>query len=168
MTAFEARSTPLRVILLALLAAGMTALSFWVTRIGSGDLAVMVVGYVGVAFFGFGTAVIASRLGSLGVEVRIDERGVYVRRYRPDPIPFEAIRGAGVLVIERQKMLALHLHAPDEYPAAGRAARALAAANAGMGYGDLGISVTGTDRSFEELLAAFDAWGRASGDLRAR
>jgi hypothetical protein len=94
------------------------------------------------------------------VQVRIDGSGVYWRRWGDDPIPFAAIADAWPLTISGQQMLCLALKEPERYPAKSALLRSTAKANRALGAGDVAISMTGLDRSPEELFAAYRDWSR--------
>lgn len=152
---------------LFLLSVAMAAGAFWIAVSGSPlDYEVWLGGYLGTPFFALGAFLIGTRIFSRRVEIRIDGDGVYWRRWRPEPIPLSAIRSARVVEVSRTRMLGLSLHEPQRFVAANWWQRKIAAANRKLGYGEVFLVATGTDRSFDDLVAAFDMWFAGSGQMR--
>lgn len=162
MTRFEASTSKGRMILLGLLGVGMTALSLWAFLNAGSDLMVWLAGLVGVPFFGFCGVIVFRRAFEPGVVIRIDERGLYWRSWGPDPIPFEAIIGAEVRAVEKQRFLTLHLKDPKRHPPQTGTGRLAAGANRRMGFGDVAVGTSGLDRSFDDFVAAFHSWYRSA------
>jgi hypothetical protein len=62
---------------------------------------------------------------------------------------------AEAMSLGRQRFLALWLQDPARHRSTHLLGR-IAGANKSMGFGDIALSVSGTDRSFADLAAAFD------------
>ena len=152
---FEARTSRLRTGLLMLLALGMTALSVAVFFIDS--LLAKIIAPIGAIFFLGATFAIARILFDGAVQVRIDSRGVYWRRWAEKPIAFSAIREARETDMMGQRFLSLWLWRPEEHPPTSLMGR-LANANKTLGFGDVNLSMQGLDRSHADLVAAYFDW----------
>jgi hypothetical protein len=117
------------------------------------------IGWAALGFFGLAAAVIAVRLFDDQDVVRIGTTGIWFRYHSDDLIPWHEIVDIGVWQHRGQRVIVLKLCHPDRFPARGIAG-ALAGANRALTGGDVAISLTGTDRSFAEAMAAIERyWG---------
>lgn len=73
-------------------------------------------------------------------------------------MPWSEIIDVTTWSMRQQQMIVLHLAHPERFPGKGLAGR-IAGANKAMTGGDITISMTGTDRRFDETLAAIN-WFR--------
>ncbi len=111
-----------------------------------------------VIFFAFGAAVILKRFFDDGVQVAIGATGIHWSNWSDATIPWDEIVRVSVYIQNRQKSIVLHLLNPEAFP--GRGIHAwLASANRMITGGDIAISLIGTDRSFEEAMAAIEHFG---------
>lgn len=154
---FEARTSRLRTGLLLLLGFGMTALSAAVFFIDK--LAAKIVAPIGVIFFLGCTFAIARTFFDSRVQVRIDQRGIYWRRWAEAPIAFSAIREARETAMANQRFLSLWLLRPEAHPGHSLMGR-LAKANKDLGFGHVNLTMSGLDRSHQEMIDAYFAWRR--------
>lgn len=114
-----------------------------------------------VAAIGWGCALFFALCGAAAVrmifdrreQVRIGPSGIGSARWRHGTIPWVEIGDVTIWVHRGQRVIVLHLRDPSRYPE--RGARAvLASANKALTGGDLTLSMVGTDRSFDEAMAA--------------
>ncbi|ORV45302.1 hypothetical protein AWC02_13765 [Mycolicibacter engbaekii] len=110
--------------------------------------ALRIVGWCAIVFFGLGAAVLVARLVQSGVEVRIDADGVYRRRNGNRVIPWSAIERVRTVDAGRVQLACLYL---NDAAAAGGRSRPGAAS-----FGDVTLSLQGTDKTVGEMRAAFD------------
>jgi hypothetical protein len=115
------------------------------------------IGWLGVAFFGFCLIFIAKAFFDTDVQVRIDQRGIYAKRWSEHTIPWSDITHVGVWEFKRQKMIILSLKDPARFPAAGLQGL-LAGANNALSGGDIAISLSGTDGRFDDAMAAIERY----------
>ena len=157
--AFEANLSRFRVALMLAGAVGFVVAGLWlVGAFGpppSTSLKATVAGWAGIGFFGLCAIVLARRLFQAGVEIRVDSDGIYWRRWSDQTTPWNAIARISTGEIRRQRFVCLFLVDPRAFPSQGIAGK-LAGANAAMGFGDIALSATGTDKSFDQLMAAID------------
>lgn len=92
--------------------------------------------------------------------MEIDSRGILWRRWSDQVIPWSAIVRAEPYAVYNQKFLSLWLDAPDRYPARSTLGK-LSRMNKGMGFGDIALSMQGTDQSFDRLLDVVGDYLRA-------
>lgn len=152
--AFVARNSPVRVLLLAALSAGFVAIGLWmIGAFGPEPDAPQWVGWLSIVFFGPCTLLILARLFEPSEQLRIDREGIRWRQWSNDPIPWSAVRAIEQASVHSQKFLCLHLDHPERYRSK-RALGRLGGANRALGFGDIPLSVTGTDRNFRELVDA--------------
>jgi hypothetical protein len=157
---FQAYNSRWRLGLLFLAAAGFVALGLWL--IGAFSLAhpqglkPWAIGWLSIVFFGFCGVLTLRRMGDRRPVVQIDERGVFWRQWSPDhAIPWTAIDRIGLVNIRRQKMLGVGISEHETEHASAWRSR-LARANQAMVGFPVCLTVTGTDRSFGELVEAME------------
>lgn len=110
--------------------------------------ALHVFGWIAIVFFGFGVAVLVQRLFSSGVEVRVDAEGVYGRRSGNRVIPWSAIERITTVDAGRVQLAYLFLNDASEF--AGR--KSMGAKS----FGQVALSLQGTDGKVSDMRAAFD------------
>lgn len=114
---------------------------------------VAAIGWGSIAFFGLCAVVGIGRLFATGEELRIDRSGIRWTRWSDETVPWSAISDVTVWQFKGQKTIILHLHDPARYP--GRGILGFTAkGNRSLTGGDIGISMNGMDRSFDEAMAA--------------
>ena len=157
MTAFEARNSPWRIALLLVVALMFVGLGAWMIGVFGGApdhrFKTQAIGWVSIIFFGLCGILGAHRLFQAGVEIRIDAKGIYWRRRSTQVIPWSAIDRITIGEVRGQRFACLFLRDPRTFPSEGVAGM-LAGANKALGYGDVALGATGTDRSFDELIGA--------------
>lgn len=117
------------------------------------------IGWLSVIFFGCCGAIAIRTLFNIGEQLRIGAAGIRSRPWSDKTIPWSEIRDVTTWTYKRQKAIVLHLGDPARFP--GRRVPAIfAGANRWLTGGDVAISLTGTDRSFQDALAAIDHFRR--------
>jgi hypothetical protein len=154
---FVARVSRLRTGVLIAGAIGFVAACLWILSLPASEISEMAViaAYVGIPFFGVCAIVGARQLFRTEPVLQIDENGILWRRWSDEVIPWSAIRGMSILEIRRQRSLTLKLVEPERYPGKGLLGL-LAGANRALSGGDINLNMAGTDRRFDEMLAAID------------
>lgn len=161
MTPFEANGSRWRVILLLAGALAFVALGIVVLTIKPTDIARTIAGVAAIAVFGAFFLIGLPRLGTQDAEIRVDQRGIMWKRWSGDTIPWSAIERVTVGQISNQRFACLFLRDPGAYRSTTVAGK-FAGTNKAMGFGDIALSVTGTDRSFDELMAAIERFAPAA------
>lgn len=114
---------------------------------------VSLIGWAGVAVFGVFGLMGLSKLFTAGEALRIGPVGVQAAGWSDRPILWSEIRDITEWSHRGQRMIVLHLNDPSLYPAKGL--RSLSArANRKLTGGDITLSLTGTDRGFEDAAEA--------------
>ena len=149
-----------RRVLAILGAIGFVALGLWVAgAIGDSGPEAPVAGWGAVVVFGVFAAVGLKRLMLTGPALRVDRDGIWIWRATGGvTVPWRAIRSVEEQRVHRQRFLCLELDQPELYRAPGL----LGGANSAMGFGDVAVGVQGTDRRFEELVLAVQAFSKVS------
>jgi hypothetical protein len=111
------------------------------------------IGWVTALFSGLAGLVLASRLFDREDWLVIDRNGIRWRQWSEATIPWSAIRSWSQYSVRRQKFLCLELKDPSQFPGSGSGAW-LRGINKAIGFGDIALSVVGTDRKFDELAEA--------------
>jgi hypothetical protein len=160
---FVARNSPSRLALMVLGAAAFVALGLWLAGLfgpppkpGREWL-----GWLASVFFGFAGIVGARRLFDRSDQLVIDRNGIFWRHWSETTIPWSAIESFSRHSIRRQQFLSLHLKSPAMFPRSG-AGGWVGNLNRGLGFGDIALTVAGTDRSFDELVEAIDRYAPGS------
>lgn len=117
------------------------------------------IGWICVAFFALCGIAVVSRLFDTREQVRIGPQGIRWVRLSDRTIPWSDISDITEWSHRRQRMIVLHLRDPARWPRRGLSAL-LAGANRALTGGDVMISLTGTDRSFDEAVAAIARFRR--------
>lgn len=155
-----------KTLLLVLAGIGFVLLGIWLVRdpgmfAESGrrardPLIIRGVGWLAILFFGAVGIVGVRQLFRTGPVMRVDEAGILWRRWSDRTIPWDAIVRAEAHDMMGQQFMCLWLDEPERYrPTSllGRTARI----NKGMGFGDIALSLQGTDQRFDRLVAVIDA-----------
>jgi hypothetical protein len=143
-TAFEARVSPKRV--LVQLAASLMFIAMGALMVfGAGVPA----GWLVMAGFAIWFLVVLPRLFQTGLDLRVDAEGIWSRRWPDRTIRWCAIRQLRVLDVENTRSIWIYLVDPVAMPSG-----KLSAVRRAAGGGDLAINLNGTDRDFDDLLAA--------------
>lgn len=157
-----ARVSKSKTIGLVLIAVGFVAIGIWMVadpepnrRIGVAAL-VWGLGWLSIVFFGACGLIGARQLFRRTSVLEIDEQGILWRRWSDQIIPWSAVVRAEPSSVYRQNFLCLWLDAPERYPSRSTLGK-LSGLNKGMGFGDIALSMQGTDQSFERLVEVVDA-----------
>jgi hypothetical protein len=162
---FEAHVSKGRMWLIIFLALGFAVVGIWFVNAAvelsqtvrfvffRDPIILRVFGWAAVAIGIVGAAVGVRQLFRTGPVIEADERGLRWRRWSDSFIPWSAITDATPRAIGRQQFLCLTLDQPERYK--GKSLSGLVAGmNKNMGYGDVTISMQGTDRTMQDLLDA--------------
>lgn len=163
---FVARNNAARLLLMAAASLGFVAAGLWIAGVFGPPPRPgrEWIGWVAILFFGAAGVAILRRAVDGGELIVVDRHGIFWRPQGDAPIPWTAIRALGTGTVRRQRFICLHLHDPDAWPP--RRRNPLGALNRGLGFGDIAISATGTDRSFADLQEAVDRHAAAAGLVR--
>jgi hypothetical protein len=159
-TPFEAKASRWRVVLLLAGALGFVALGIWLLRLDAPTAKRTLVAWAGIILFGAFFLIGLPRLFQQGVVLRIDARGVWWRQWSDQTIPWSAIDRISVDKIQRQRFACLFLSDPRAFPSATLLGK-LARTNKAMGFGDIALNTSGTDQSFDAMLAAITKFAPA-------
>ncbi|MDF7776578.1 hypothetical protein P1X14_15080 [Sphingomonas sp. AOB5] len=162
---FTAETSKAKVALLMLGSVAFVAGGAWMVTSGADDLArlplgiivpVPWIGWAAIVFFGLAGVAWSRQFFSGGPVIEISPEGLYYRRWSEATIPWDAFDRAAIGQIHRQRMLTFWLRDPAAWPSTTLQGRT-AGANKAMGFGDISLSMAGLNRSFDELVAAFEA-----------
>jgi hypothetical protein len=171
---FEAHYSKWRLAMLALLSLGFAALGMWmISQVASdfeGSGARKIAGLA--SLFGVETATMGHIIGWLciaigalallvslrnmfhkGPVIRVDQQGIFWHRWSETPIPWSNIAQLSPYTISSQKMVGITLVDRALSPSRGLTGK-FGSANKALGYGDLALTLQGTDGEYEALLAA--------------
>lgn len=182
MNDFVARSQPFKILLGILICLGFVAAGLWMTGIFNAPAAppppandliifplperasrypdgfIVVVGWICVLFFGALVMKAATRLTGPNEILRINRTGIQVPAFCDRIIVWADIAEITTWSHQGQKALVLRLHNPEEYPRTGFQ-RFWDGLNKSIAGGDIGISMTGTDRTLKQALEAIETLG---------
>ena len=117
-------------------------------------------GWFSIVFFGACAIVGIRRAVDTDVQLRISEQGIYWTPWSEKTIPWYEIRDVRMWEHRRQRMIILCLTHPERYPSMSLLGK-FAALNRGLTGGDIAISLTGTDKSFDEALGTVEEFRAA-------
>jgi hypothetical protein len=152
--AFEANSSRWRMVMVMLGALGFVVLGVWLAMHDPNGNAKLAGGAAIVVFGGFFLLGL-TRLNAQGVEIRIDQRGIWWKRWSDDTIPWAAIERISVGEIRSQRFACLFLRDPGAYRSTTFLGK-MAGANKAMGFGDIALNTASSDKSFSAMMAAID------------
>lgn len=115
------------------------------------------IGWGGMAIFGAFTGIILVRTFDYEDMLRIGPSGIWYRDWSDDVIPWREISDVGTLRIRGQTLILLSLVDPKRFPSSTARGRAAAMDRAITG-GDIAITLMASDRTFEEAMAAIEAY----------
>jgi hypothetical protein len=171
---FEAHYTKARQVMLGLLGLGFGAAGIWMLTLSAvdfeGSAARKIAGLgalfgasaettghaIGLIALFMGIAVLPIVLLNLrhkGPALRIDAQGIYAHRWSEQPIPWSNVAKVAPYSVQRQKFVGVTLIDPALNRKAGLFGK-LSGANRALGYGDLALSVQGTDGQYDDLVEA--------------
>jgi hypothetical protein len=156
---FVARDSPWRLCLILVGAVAFVAGGLWIAGLfgPSPKPGMEWFGWLAAFFFALAPFKLVPRLLDRSDQMIIDRNGIYWRQWSETTIPWSAIRFFSQRSIRGQHFVCLHLKDPSMFPRAGALAW-LAAFNRSLNFGDVALTVTGTDRSHAELVAAIDRY----------
>jgi hypothetical protein len=115
-------------------------------------------GWFSVAFFGLGALAVLPRFFDRADQIIVDDKGIYLKRWFRQTIPWSEVKNLGVVYVRRTPLLSIELAHRDRFHWS-EISRPIFALNRGLGFGDLTINTSGTDKSFDELSqAVFAHW----------
>jgi hypothetical protein len=154
---FVARTAPARMVLTIVGALSFVVLGLWIAGVFGAPPAPRKVwaGWLAVVIFGACAVQAIRMLVDAGEQVVVDRHGIRYARRSDTTIPWSQVASMGVHSVHRQRFLSLTLREPGLYPPTTFVGQ-LGSLNRALGFGDIAIGTTGTDRSFDELLAAVD------------
>ncbi len=151
-----------------MLSLATTALCLWGTGAitppapqPSRDVFWMAFSWLGTFGFAGCALLLTSRLLDRSQQIVIDHRGILWRRQSHEPIPWQAISRVEVKSVQGVPFLCLWLRDPGAHRRTGPAGWS-DGLNRALGFGDVSLSATGLDRSFDDLV---DALGRYRSDV---
>lgn len=161
MAEFVAYNSRWRLALLVLVAVAFVVIGLWMGgAFGSppssrrySDATIFGIGWFGALFFGLCAAVALKKSFDTNVQLQIGSSGIRWFPWSDQFIPWSEIDEVTTWSYGRQQAIILHLRHPDRFPGRGLAAK-LSSANRMLTGGDISISLTGTDRSFDEAMSA--------------
>jgi hypothetical protein len=89
--------------------------------------------------------------------LRIGPSGLWYRLWSDDIIPWREIRDVSVWTVRGQKAILLHLVDPVRFPPSTLQGKA-GSKDKFITGGDIAIALTGTDRSFDQAMAAIEEY----------
>ena len=170
MTDFVALPSRWRRILLTLGAVAFVVIGLWmVGTFGPAPLpprssleTANAVGWLAIIFFGVCAVVGLKKVFETREQLRINADGIRYPHWSDSVIPWPQITDVTVWSYRGQKAAILHLRDPARFPGPGGVTGMLASASNKLTGGDVAISLTGTDRSFTDAMAAIAQYRRAS------
>jgi len=118
--------------------------------------ALHILGWLCVGLFGLIVPVGIARLRDTGPVMRIDAQGVWWKSWSDRVIPWSQIREPRMRAMGRQRFLTFDLADPQAHASDSRLQRRLSGANRALGFGHVSLIMSGLDRSFDELVEAFE------------
>lgn len=163
MQEFVAHNSRWRVTLILFGAVGFVALGLWLVgtfgevptsrRHSSGYM--IGIGWLCILFFGFCAVAGLKRLFDVEARLHIGPDGIVWSPWSDQIIPWSEISAVTTWSYRGQKAIILHLNNPSRFPGRGLSTK-LAGANRKLTGGDISISLTGTDRSYDDAMAAIE------------
>lgn len=164
---FVAYPSRWRLALIALGAIGFVVMGLWMIgtfgpppdsrRYSSGF--VTMIGWISIIFFGFCGVIAIKRMLNSDEDVRINSFGIKSRSWSEQTIPWNEITDISTWSYKGQKTILLKLRDPSQFPGRGIGAM-MAKANRAIIDADVSISMTGTDRSYDEAMRAIHQFMR--------
>jgi hypothetical protein len=112
-------------------------------------------GWISASFFALMGAIGLRRLLNPTEQIRITSDGFCYRQWSDDTIPWREIVTVSVWRFKGQKSILLSLRDPGKFPSTTFLGK-MAAANHALTGGDIALTLTGTDKSFEDAMSAIE------------
>jgi hypothetical protein len=152
---FEAKTSPTKNILAVCGCSLIVVIGAWMAGLlGAPPVGKFWAGLLTMAVFGAFAVLGLANLRQPGVSLKIDQSGITWPRWSANPIPWSAIEKVKITSYKGHRYVSLWLSNPGDYPGSGITGL-LRLANRGMGFGDLALSSSVTDKSFDEMHDAF-------------
>lgn len=160
---FVALTSRKKIALIILGCVGFVGLGLWLAGVVAPPPAssryssdfILMIGWSSVVFFEFCGILASIRLFNSRERLRIGADGVRSLPWSDQTIPWQEIVDVTTWTFKRQSVIVLHLRDPAQFPGRGLAAL-VADANRNLTGGDISISLTGTNRTFEETILAVE------------
>lgn len=161
MDRFSAYPSLWRRMLLAAIAAGFVAIGLWMVGV-FGPVPVtsrfpyietLVAGWLCLAVFSVFFVLWLPKLFETAEQLRIDHSGIRYAVWSDRTIPWAEISAVATWTLNRQKFIVLHLRDPAQFPGKGLAG-ILSTVNRKLTGGEISITLTGTDRTYDEAMSA--------------
>jgi len=158
---FVAYNSRWRISLIVLGAVGFVVLGLWMVG-ALGEMpssrrysapVTMGVGWFSILFFGLCALIGVKRFFDNSPQLRIGPSGLVFSSWSEEVIPWSEIADVTTWSYRRQKAIILHLRDPARFPGRGLSAK-LSGANRMLTGGDISISLTGTNRSYDDAMSA--------------
>jgi hypothetical protein len=114
-------------------------------------------GWASVLFFGLCFFVIGRMMTDTDAHVRINQRGIYWKRWSTDTIPWSEVTDVSVWEMQRQKSILLTLRDRDRYPSTTFMGKYAGFSRLLTG-GDIAVTLSGTDGRFDDAMAAIERY----------
>ena len=162
---FVAHPSRWRRALLAMLASGFVVLGLWMvgtfgpvpTSSRYGYVETLIIGWICLIFFGLCTIAYIPKLIETDEQLRIDASGVRYSQWSHSTIPWSEICSVTNWSYRRSRFIVLHLRDPRSFPGKGLAGF-MVGANRRLTGGDICISLTGTNRGYDEAMSAINQY----------
>ena len=112
-------------------------------------------GWISASFFALMGALGLRRLLNPTEQIRISSDGICYSQWSDDTIPWQEIVTVSVWQFKGQKAILLSLRNPGRFPSTTFLGK-MAAANRALTGGDIALTLTGTDKIFEEAMSAIE------------
>ncbi|MFT6474898.1 MAG: hypothetical protein ACJA1G_001084 [Qipengyuania sp.] len=165
MQEFVAYNSRWRLAAIFLIAAGFVALGIWfVGGFGEAPSSTrrpaaygIAIGWLCILFFGLCGLAIVKKFFDDHPQLQIGPSGIRWCPWSDDIIPWSEITDVTSWSYKGQNTIVLHLNEPSCFPGRGLTAK-LRGANRMLTGGDIAISLTGTDRCYDEAMAAIASY----------
>lgn len=119
----------------------------------AGPLMTVFFGWIGILLFGMCAAVLAKRWWKNAERLRISRSGIRLTEWSDQTISWDEIYDVAEWRSKSTKFIILHLRDPSRFRGNGLAGLT-GRANRTLTGGDVSITLSGTDRKFDEAMAA--------------
>jgi hypothetical protein len=158
---FVARTSRWRTAFMTIGSIGFVAIGIWMTGLAgpvpvslrASLFVIELWGWLGILFGGMCAVVIGKLWWTNAERLRISKSGIRWTGWSEQMIPWEEITDVTEWRYKGTKSIMLHLRDPSRFPGKGLAGLA-GRANRALTGGDVGITLTVTDRKFDEAMSA--------------